>query len=525
MAPAAAKACRPATAPDTPYDALAALPAGLHRPAVVTRIGPTARRLHDLDRWRAALGGRRLPPADADFGDPTALAPLRAVADAVGLAAGCGGAPMLVEQALATLLWHLDRIADLQPRLTRAAAIAQVASELHAQWDAERGDWDEAIALLQGLGDLGGLPWDRLQGRLHTREWQEARRVQRHLARLPELQALIRRLGRAERSARAQAVEPPAADTAARRVGLKAVETRLPGLPGELRGIRLSGRLEGMLASEAVMLRHPLLKKLWRARQAEARLLAYDSEAVLRDWRPDPQARASADVGPPRPDARERGPIVLCLDTSGSMRGAPETLAKAVALEALTTAHRERRGCVLIAFGGAEEVTEHVLDPSPAGLDALLALMGQTFDGGTDLQAPVERAIARVQEAGWHSADLLVVSDGEFGCVAATLAQLDDARDRLGLRVQGVLVGDRETLGLLDLCDDIHWVRDWRRHAEGADAPAAGFSPVHSKSLTALYFPNALSPRAARHHPAPASGEAGHAARREAGPGRPRPPG
>jgi hypothetical protein len=28
----------------------------------------------------------------------------------------------------------------------------------------------------------------------------------------------------------------------------------------------------------------------------------------------------------------------------------------------------------------------------------------------------------------------------------------------------------------------------------------AGFTPVHSKSLTALYFPNALSPRASRHH-------------------------
>ena len=98
-------------------------------------------------------------------------------------------------------------------------------------------------------------------------------------------------------------------------------------------------------------------------------------------------------------------------------------------------------------------------------------------------------------------------------CVPATLEQLDDARERLGLRVQGVLLGDRETMGLLEVCDAIHWVRDWRRYAESADANAA--SPVHSKSLTALYFPNALSPHAARHrtlpsdssrHSAPASG-------------------
>ena len=92
------------------------------------------------------------------------------------------------------------------------------------------------------------------------------------------------------------------------------------------------------------------------------------------------------------------------------------------------------------------------------------------------------------------------MSDGEFGCVPSTLDRLDDARRRLGLRVQGVLVGDRETMGLMEVCDEIHWVRDWRRFTEVAvRSDERGYSPVHSKSLTALYFPNALSPRAATH--------------------------
>jgi hypothetical protein len=65
-------------------------------------------------------------------------------------------------------------------------------------------------------------------------------------------------------------------------------------------------------------------------------------------------------------------------------------------------------------------------------------------------------------------------------------------------------------MGLLEVCDDIHWVRDWRRQADDAGteprgAAAPGWSPVHSKSLTALYFPNALSPYAARHHGAQAA--------------------
>ena len=149
------------------------------------------------------------------------------------------------------------------------------------------------------------------------------------------------------------------------------------------------------------------------------------------------------------------------------------------------------------------ELVERELGLHREGFEALMALMGQGFDGGTDVQTPIERAIERVHEARWASADLLIVSDGEFGCVPAMLERLDDARERLGLRVQGVLVGDRETMGLMEVADHIHWVRDWRRHGDAPEgaAPRGGFSPVHSKSLTALYFPNALSSRASRHRP------------------------
>lgn len=46
------------------------------------------------------------------------------------------------------------------------------------------------------------------------------------------------------------------------------------------------------------------------------------------------------------------GPIILCLDTSGSMRGARELVAKALALECMRGAHRQQRPCYLYAFSG-----------------------------------------------------------------------------------------------------------------------------------------------------------------------------
>jgi uncharacterized protein with von Willebrand factor type A (vWA) domain len=504
--PAPAHAPRAAAATgrfDAPYDALATLPRPVWLPVLTCSAGNTSARLRDTATWLTALDAGQLPPAGADFGDAEASAPLRAVVAELGLPALAAGVPALAEQVLRTLLWHLDRLADLQPVLSRAQAIADSAARFRSAWRAETAGLDEELQLLRDLVDGTHLRWDRLAGQLRTREWQAARQAAHRLAALPALAALLDRLGRA-----VPRTVPPrrAAQPSPGRGPLPRAEvaTQIPGAPGELTGVRWSAAIAHMLPSEAVLLHHPLGRRLWRARHAEGRLLAHDTRAVLHDGRPDPLAPPRGPSAPTPLQPLGRGPLVLCLDTSGSMRGAPEQIAKAVVIPALRAAHAAGRGCHVIAFGGSGELLEHRLG-GPGGLDALLALMGQAFDGGTDVQAPIERAIARVHEAGWQGADIVVVSDGEFGCVEATLAQADAARAALALQIHGVLVGDRETLGLLDLCDEIHWVRDWRRHGEGGTDAAASHAalatPVHSRSLTALYFPNALSARAARHRP------------------------
>lgn len=490
------------THPDRPWHRLEALPRTLWLPTLVASVGSAQAKLVDVAAWRAALLAGDAPPATATLGDAAATAPLRAVVIELGLPELSRASEALTEQVLRTLLWHLDRIADHQPRLSREASIAQVTADFRGAWTLERQGWEEVLKLLQGLGDLANLRWDAIAGQLTRREWADAQRISDKLGQMPEINALLRRIGRGHHAPSAPVAPAPQPDDAPvrRLLGLRAVETRLPDAPGEITGIRHSAHLESMLGSEAAQIRHPVLHKLWRARRAEARLLTWESEAVLVDLRPDPLARPRAVATPPQAEPRVRGPIILCLDTSGSMRGAPETIAKAVALAAFRVAHREQRGCKLVAFGGPNEVLERDLSLDGDGLAALLDLMGQSFDGGTDVQVPIERALAAVHEACWSSADLLIISDGEFGCVPATLASLDQAREQLGLRVQGVLVGDRETLGLMDTCDDIHWVREWRRHGDASHV-AANFSPVHSKSLTALYFPNALGARASRHKP------------------------
>ncbi|MDP2262829.1 MAG: VWA domain-containing protein [Hydrogenophaga sp.] len=478
--------------PDRPYHQLDALPRELWRWAVVCSSGDASHRLPDLCHWHDALLAGALPDPTRDLGDPEATQALRPLLPELDLLTLTRQSQPLTRQVLQSLLWHLDSLIDRPLDESRATAIERMQTSFRESWDVQRQGWDEVLALLQSLGDLAHLRWDELAGQLNRREWQEARRIGELLQRLPALATFIDSVGRRD----AQRQHPPAAAMrpdaqpqapAARHPADE--EERRPE-PTAVDGVRRSRNLARMTGGESLNLTHPVLRRLWRARFAEAQLLSYDDRARAPQQRPVP--RPERERQRPVPEHAGRGPLIICLDTSGSMRGAPESVAKACVLQALRAAHAGRRPCRLLAFGGPHEMLERELTLDAAGLERLLDLMGQSFDGGTDVQTPIEHAVTLVETAEWADADLLIVSDGEFGVTPATLQRLREAKTRLGLRAHGVLIGDRETIGLLEVCDHLHWVREWRRYGQGTPPVAEGFSPVHSRSLTALYFPNAI---------------------------------
>ncbi len=499
-------------AANAPYHHAAALQRELWLPALVCSSGPTAQRLQHLPVWEAALHAGQLPDAACDWGDPAACTPLRQAVAELGLCELAQGSAAMTRQVLRTMLWHSDRLIDRPDAEPREAAIARMVQEFRSEWALERQGWEEVLALFKTLGNLPELQWDDLRGHLSSREWAEARRIGELLAQLKELASFIEHLGRAQR----RSDMPPSAQLQPnphqpRQRAAVQITTHLADQPGEVRGVKRSGDIARMLASEAAMIRHRQLRRLWRARFAESQLLSYESEAVLSQWRlqQDDTRHVSAT---PHHEPLAAGPLIICLDTSGSMRGAPENVAKACVLQALRTAHSTQRACKLLAFGGAGELQERDLALTPSGLQALLDTMGQSFDGGTDVQTPLERAIELVGTQAYAVADVLIVSDGEFGATPATLATLRQCKASLGLRVHSILIGDRETIGLLEVSDQIHWVRAWRRYATHAkDAFAGDYSPVHSRSLTAEYFPNAINRgQADPVHPAAVFTASGH---------------
>jgi uncharacterized protein with von Willebrand factor type A (vWA) domain len=475
---------------EAPLAPLARLPRGLWLWSLVHSQGRLVPRLAGIERLRTALLDGRAT-AGADWPPQPLAQRVAEVLAAVDLPVHCAGEPVLTETVLRSLCFHLDMIVDYMDRGDDAQAAATLALEsFAAEWQERCGMMDELTAVFGDYGDLvKNTRWDMMRGLLRSGGWQEMVRARRLIEALPELARIVRQLGRA------RATDEPDASNASdvrimeEHLTMRQVErvVQVPDYPGETLGVRRSGRVARMLPAEAMLLLHPRLRLVWHARHAERTLLSYQDDDRMPEithelapaWRPSSRRVPNQRL--------EMGPMLVCVDTSGSMRGGAEAVAKAVVLQAVRTAHAQQRACHLFAFSGPEEIVETELGLDGESIARLTQFMGQTFRGGTDISGPLERALDKLGERHWQLADLLIASDGEFGATPAVAERIRRAKDQMGLRIQGVLIGDRETIGFMEVADDIFWMRDWRRYGAGeSELPGA------TRSLTAKYFAGAL---------------------------------
>ncbi|MEX1368860.1 MAG: VWA domain-containing protein [Nannocystaceae bacterium] len=317
--------------------------------------------------------------------------------------------------------------------------------------------WTEVSSVFGDLGQLLGRGWDLSLGVLRRSGWLDVLRLRALVERLPQLREIVRALGRLQESHEG----PPVSErimAPVRRLEEERRQVRTPQIPSETRGIERGDSLSRMLPAEAAMLGHPKLRTLWHARRAERALLLYNVEGL--EYEPslrEVEGEEQTDGVRPRP---ERGPIIAVVDTSGSMHGTPEQVAKALVLEALRTALMEKRRCFVYAYSGPEQVLEHELALTDDGLGRLMEFLGMSFCGGNDETGVLLRVLARLGEEGWAKADVVFVSDGEWPVPTVALEPIERAREA-GTRFTGVQIGNEGRTGLHAVCDPVHHFRDW----------------------------------------------------------------
>jgi uncharacterized protein with von Willebrand factor type A (vWA) domain len=330
-------------------------------------------------------------------------------------------------------------------------------ARLLQQWGEYARAWAEIDLVFGDLGHMLGRGWDLSVGVLAHTGWRDLLRLRALLSQLTELREIIRALGRLH----ATSEGPTVAESLfvpVRRLEEELATVHSPHVASETRGIERSGDISRMLPSEAVMLGHPKLRLLWHARRAERALVTYRVEGMeVERTIVERECIEEQHRERPRP---ERGPIIAVIDTSGSMHGLPERVAKAIVLEALRTAHAEKRRCLLFAYSGPGQVSEHELDTTAEGVGRLLVFLGTSFGGGNDEAGLMAQVVARLEREQWQKADVLFVSDGEWPAPTSLLQSVARTRE-LGTRIHGVQIGNRGRTGLHSVCDPVHVFTDW----------------------------------------------------------------
>ncbi len=336
-----------------------------------------------------------------------------------------------------------------------------------AEWQERSRLWSEIDNVFGDFGSLMGRGRDFSRSILRHTGWSEAARLAALLKQLPQLREIVQTLGQLRQSQAGESVTEKIMRPAQRMREIL-VETITPGIPPEIHGVERSGDIARMLPSEALLMGHPKLKYLWHARRAENALVSYRMEGI--DYINDQAVEEFLEEGEKKTPRPERGPIVAVIDTSGSMRGEPEIVAKAVVLEAVRTAHSEGRECLLYAYSGPGDFVSHTLSLDAQGITALLAFLSFSFGGGTDI-AVITKVAGRLKEPTWKKADVIIATDGEWHAPGEVINAVVQAKEA-GTRFHGVQIGNLGVTGLHQICDPVHIFRDWLELRGGRQSKA-----------------------------------------------------
>ncbi len=105
--------------------------------------------------------------------------------------------------------------------------------------------------------------------------------------------------------------------------------------------------------------------------------------------------------------AAKRGPMIICLDTSGSMDGKPQKISQSVIIQAVDIAMKEKRQCFLIAFS----VSIKPLDILKEGQN-IITLLKKIPSGNTDATQMLDATFKLLESnPEYINADVLWVTD------------------------------------------------------------------------------------------------------------------
>lgn len=196
--------------------------------------------------------------------------------------------------------------------------------------------------------------------------------------------------------------------------------------------IALGDRVSYLVSTEYSYLADLDLEQLFYYKYATKNLLLYSNI----------EQTASVQSGKNATKRLQAGPIIVCIDTSSSMSGSPEKIAKCMLLQLLDVAKRKNRKLYLITFA----VRAQAIDLSkPNNWRMLNQFLNNRFAGGTSPEAMLNEALATLRKTEYSLADVLIISDFIFQQPSATTIESINKAHKNGVRFYGLMIGDRNS--------------------------------------------------------------------------------
>lgn len=328
--------------------------------------------------------------------------------------------------------------------------------EIARRRDALREELEALLVLMQTLADqledLGlepGILLDLSKGRLTSQDIEQFKRWAQYLASDAGVKALCDVLGKLRQIELSERVEQVMA------VHTQEVWQPDPNSREEITGVRLGRDLEHALPSELALLADPETSILFDMKYIESRLMCFDMRGMQQVGEQHERL-----VQQSVSEMDKLGPMVICLDTSGSMQGMPEIIAKAVALYMATKAYGQKRACYLINFSTDIETSDLSL---AGGMESLIRFLQMSFHGGTDIAPALKHAVETMRCEEYTKADLLVISDFVMGSLPQSIHAAIEEQRINGNRFHSLVIDSSfHAQGMATLFDQ-EWIYDPNR--------------------------------------------------------------
>jgi len=187
----------------------------------------------------------------------------------------------------------------------------------------------------------------------------------------------------------------------------------------ERSGVGLGNDIEKLLPSELSLYKNESTKLEFLRRFVEGQTMQYDTKGK---------------------ESLGKGPIILCLDQSGSMHKL-DYQSKGFALALMSIAKRQKRDFCYIPFSTKTQVYRFV--KGNISSSEMIQLSENFLGGGTNFELPLYKSIEIINESRFKQSDIVFVTDGEDGLNESFLNEFNQVKKEKEFSVLSLVMGER----------------------------------------------------------------------------------